>query len=89
MLLLRFCRGMFNKEVLGKMKKGAYLVNNARGGIVDREAVLEACKSGHLAGLTAQSLVWIQWLKAEKKPRLSLLSQLVACHFACVLTAEC
>ena len=42
---------MFNKEVLGKMKKGAYLVNNARGGIVDREAVLEACKSGHLAGL--------------------------------------
>ena len=41
---------MFTKEVIGKMKKGSYLVNNARGGIVDREAVLEACKSGHLAG---------------------------------------
>lgn len=46
------CRGMFNREVIGKMKKGSYLVNNARGGIVDREAVLEACKSGHLAGST-------------------------------------
>lgn len=49
-LLLCICRGMFNKEVLGKMKKGAYLVNNARGGIVDREVVLEACKSGQLQG---------------------------------------
>lgn len=41
---------MFNKEVLGKMKKGAILVNNARGGIVDVEAVKEACESGQLGG---------------------------------------
>ncbi len=41
---------MFSKEVIGKMKKGAYLVNNARGAIVDREAVVEACKSGQLGG---------------------------------------
>jgi len=44
------CRNMFSKEVIGKMKKGAFLVNNARGAIVDREAVVEACKSGQLAG---------------------------------------
>ena len=44
------CRGMFSKEVIGKMKKGAYLINNARGAIVDREAVVEACKSGQLGG---------------------------------------
>ena len=44
-------RGMFSKEVIGKMKKGAYLVNNARGAIVDREAVVEACKSGQLGGI--------------------------------------
>ena len=50
------CRGMFSKEVIGKMKKGSYLVNNARGGIVDREAVLEACKSGHLAGAASSPL---------------------------------
>lgn len=41
---------MFSKEVIGKMKKGAYLVNNARGGIVDREAIVAACKSGQLGG---------------------------------------
>ena len=49
-------RGMFSKEVIGKMKKGAYLVNNARGGIVDRDAIVEACKSGQLAGDTPLSL---------------------------------
>lgn len=41
---------MFSKEVIGKMKKGAYLINNARGAIVEREAVVEACKSGQLGG---------------------------------------
>lgn len=51
---------MFSKEVIGKMKKGSYLVNNARGGIVDREAVLEACKSGHLAG-AAISLLYFYY----------------------------
>lgn len=42
---------MFNKEVLGKMKKGAMLVNNARGAIVDVDAVKEACESGQLGGM--------------------------------------
>uniref|UniRef100_A0A7I4B1Q7 D-isomer specific 2-hydroxyacid dehydrogenase NAD-binding domain-containing protein n=1 Tax=Physcomitrium patens TaxID=3218 RepID=A0A7I4B1Q7_PHYPA len=43
-------RGLFNKERIAKMKKGAYLVNNARGAIADTEAVKEACESGHLGG---------------------------------------
>ena len=47
-------RGMFNKEVIGKMKKGAYLVNNARGSICDPDAVTEALKSGHLAGCASE-----------------------------------
>jgi formate dehydrogenase len=44
-------RGLFNKERIAKMKKGAYLVNNARGAIADKIAVKEACESGQLGGM--------------------------------------
>ncbi|KAH8717003.1 D-isomer specific 2-hydroxyacid dehydrogenase [Phaeosphaeriaceae sp. PMI808] len=43
-------RGLFNKELLSKMKKGSWLVNTARGAIVVKEDVAEALKSGHLRG---------------------------------------
>lgn len=43
-------RGLFNKDLISKMKKGSYLVNTARGAIVVKEDVAEALKSGHLAG---------------------------------------
>ena len=47
---------MFDAELIGKMKRGAYLVNTARGKICDRDAVAEACKSGQLAGYAGD--VW-------------------------------
>lgn len=43
-------KGMFNKEKIAKMKKGVIIVNNARGAIMDTQAVADACKSGHIAG---------------------------------------
>jgi len=43
-------KGLFNKELLSKMKKGSWLVNTARGAIVVKEDVAEALKSGHLRG---------------------------------------
>src|SRR5215213_3766192 len=43
-------KGLFGAENLKKMKKGAYLINCARGGIVDESALYEVMKSGHLAG---------------------------------------
>jgi lactate dehydrogenase-like 2-hydroxyacid dehydrogenase len=41
---------MFNKERIAKMKKGVVIVNNARGAIMDTQAVADACSSGHIAG---------------------------------------
>ncbi|KAE8377952.1 hypothetical protein BDV26DRAFT_262456 [Aspergillus bertholletiae] len=42
--------GLFNKELISKMKPGSWLVNTARGAIVVKEDVAEALKSGHLRG---------------------------------------
>lgn len=41
---------IINNERINMMKKGAYLVNAARGGLVDENALLKALKSGQLAG---------------------------------------
>ncbi|KAF7626675.1 glyoxylate/hydroxypyruvate reductase [Aspergillus flavus] len=43
-------KGLFNKELIAKMKPGSWLVNTARGAIVVKEDVAEALKSGHLRG---------------------------------------
>ena len=43
-------RDMFNAPMLSKMKRGAYLVNTARGLIVNRDAVAEELSNGQLAG---------------------------------------
>ncbi|KAB8259276.1 hypothetical protein BDV32DRAFT_124520 [Aspergillus pseudonomiae] len=43
-------QGLFNKELIAKMKPGSWLVNTARGAIVVKEDVAEALKSGHLRG---------------------------------------
>jgi D-3-phosphoglycerate dehydrogenase/C-terminal binding protein len=41
---------MINRETLAKMPPGSFLVNTARGGVVDGPAVLDAITSGHLRG---------------------------------------
>jgi len=41
---------LFNAETIAKMKDGSYLINCARGGIVDEDALYEALVSGKLAG---------------------------------------
>ena len=47
---------LFNDALIAKMKRGAYLVNTARGKICDRDAIARALKSGQLAGYAGD--VW-------------------------------
>ena len=43
-------KGMIGKHEINQMKNGAYLINTARGGIVDEQALLEALEKGKLSG---------------------------------------
>ena len=47
---------LFNEDVLNKMKKGSYLVNTARGKIVNTQALVNAVNSGQIQGYAGD--VW-------------------------------
>lgn len=47
---------MFDDKLIAKMKRGAYLINTARGKICDRDAIARALENGHLAGYAGD--VW-------------------------------
>lgn len=42
--------GMFDAELLAKSKKGQIIINAARGGLVDEQALADAIESGHIRG---------------------------------------
>ncbi|HVI12971.1 MAG TPA: C-terminal binding protein [Pseudolabrys sp.] len=48
--LLQATRGMLNAAAFGKMKKGAYVVNTARGPLIDEPALVAALDSGQVGG---------------------------------------
>ena len=47
---------LFDDEMISKMKKGAYIVNTARGKICNRDAIAKALESGQLSGYAGD--VW-------------------------------
>ena len=47
---------LFDEAMIAKMKRGAYIVNTARGKICDRDAIVRALESGQLAGYAGD--VW-------------------------------
>jgi D-3-phosphoglycerate dehydrogenase len=51
-------RGFLSRERIGAMRKGAILVNTARGAIVDEQAMIDALKTGHIrhAGLDVYNI---------------------------------
>jgi D-3-phosphoglycerate dehydrogenase len=43
-------RNLLSREAIGKLRRGARIINCARGGLIDETALAEALKSGHVAG---------------------------------------
>ncbi len=57
---------LFDEELIGTMKRGAYIVNTARGKICDRDAIARALESGQLAGYAGD--VWFPQPAPEDHP---------------------
>ena len=57
---------LFDEELIGFMKRGSYIVNTARGAIMDRDAVVGALESGQLAGYAGD--VWYPQPPAADHP---------------------
>jgi phosphoglycerate dehydrogenase-like enzyme len=78
--LTKDTRHLINAQTLAKMKKGSFLINVSRGGVVDTNALIDALKSGHLAGAALD--VFEQEPLPADSPILKLNNVIVAPHLA-------
>jgi len=73
-------RGMMNAQAFGKLKKGAYIVNTARGPLIDETALTAALDSGQV-GAAALDVVAVEPL-AKDSPLLGRDNVIVTPHTA-------
>lgn len=57
-------REIFNAEAFAKMKKGAYFINTARGGVIVEQDLVDALKSRHLSG-AAVDVLTVEPMRAD------------------------
>jgi len=72
--------GLFDAARLGKMKRTAFIVNTARGGIIDEPALYEALKSNSIAGAALD--VFVEEPTPKDNPLLTLDNFIAAPHVA-------
>lgn len=71
--LARETRHLIDANALAKMKRGAYLINTARGALVDENALCDALESGHLRGAGLD----VYEFEPEVNPRLLAMTNVV------------
>jgi D-3-phosphoglycerate dehydrogenase len=72
--------GLFNAARIAKMKRTAFLVNTARGGIVDEKALYDALKERRIAGAALD--VFVEEPTPQNNPLLTLTNFIAAPHVA-------
>jgi D-3-phosphoglycerate dehydrogenase len=72
--------GLFNAARIAKMKRTAFLVNTARGGIVDEPALYDALKNNRIAGAALD--VFVEEPTPQNNPLLTLPNFIAAPHVA-------
>jgi D-3-phosphoglycerate dehydrogenase len=72
--------GLFDAARIGKMKRTAFLVNTARGGIVDEKALYDALKDNRIAGAALD--VFVEEPTPQDNPLLTLPNFIAAPHVA-------
>lgn len=80
-------RNLVNRQAIARMKRGASLINAARGGVVDEDAVVDALKAGHLGG-AALDVFAQEPLSAERGARFASCPNLILTPHVAGITVE-
>ncbi len=62
---------LIGEAAVARMKPGSYLINPARGSVVDEEAVAEALETGRLAGYAADVFEMEDWARPDRPATVS------------------
>jgi D-3-phosphoglycerate dehydrogenase len=81
-------RGLIGKNEIKKMKTGAYIINTARGGIVDEEALLSALNEGIISGAALDVYKYQPPFKNEVSHKLIMNERVMASPHSIGQTSE-